>query len=96
VVTELEEAVAKEDSHKMADVSGFRLDAQGNSISKKVRLVKSEMYLTELMESICEYIYLSQFGALISSIIICWLKYKFHITFSLNYCSFGIEQKVKN
>ncbi|XP_037716948.1 protein seele [Drosophila subpulchrella] len=54
VVTELEEAVAKEDSHKMADVSGFRLDAQGNSISKKVRLVKSEMYLTELMEGICE------------------------------------------
>jgi len=72
-VTELEEAVAKEDSHKMADVSGFRLDAQGNSISKKVRLVKSEMYLTELMESICEYIniYLSQFNAPISSIMIC-------------------------
>jgi len=54
VVTELEEAIAKEDPHKMADVSGFRLDAQGNSISKKVRLVKSEMFLTELMEKICK------------------------------------------
>lgn len=53
-VQELENAVAKEDAKKMVDVSGFRLDASGNSISKRVRLIKSEMYLTELMEKICE------------------------------------------
>ncbi|ALC41985.1 sel [Drosophila busckii] len=53
-VQELEEAIAKVDANKMADVSGFRLDAQGNSISKRVRLIKSEMFLTELMEKICE------------------------------------------
>lgn len=52
-VQELENAVAKEDAKKMVDVSGFRLDANGNSISKRVRLIKSEMYLTELMEKIC-------------------------------------------
>ncbi|XP_030380683.1 protein seele [Scaptodrosophila lebanonensis] len=53
-VQELEDAIAKEDAHKMVDVSGFRLDAHGNSISKRVRFVKSEMFLTELMEKICE------------------------------------------
>lgn len=51
---ELESAIAKEDAKKMVEVSGFRLDASGNSISKRVRLIKSEMYLTELMEKICE------------------------------------------
>ncbi|XP_068145653.1 protein seele [Drosophila tropicalis] len=54
VVTELEEAIAKEDANKKVDVSGFRLDAQGNSISKRVLLIKSEMFLTELMEKICD------------------------------------------
>uniref|UniRef100_A0A0A1XHT4 Protein canopy homolog 2 n=1 Tax=Zeugodacus cucurbitae TaxID=28588 RepID=A0A0A1XHT4_ZEUCU len=53
-VQELENAIAKEDPHKTVDVSGFRLDANGNSISKSVKLVKSEMYLTELMEKICD------------------------------------------
>lgn len=53
-VQELEDAIAKEDANKMVDVSGFRLDAQGNSISKRVRYIKSEMFLTELMEKICE------------------------------------------
>ncbi|XP_017865412.1 PREDICTED: protein canopy homolog 2 [Drosophila arizonae] len=53
-VQELEDAIAKEDANKMVDVSGFRLDAQGNSISKRVRYIKSEMFLTELMEKICD------------------------------------------
>ena len=52
-VQEMEEAIAKQDPNKLADVSGFRLDAAGNSISKTVKLVKSEMFLTELMENIC-------------------------------------------
>ncbi|XP_017476378.1 PREDICTED: protein canopy homolog 2 [Rhagoletis zephyria] len=53
-VQEMENAIAKEDPNKTADVSGFRLDAHGNSISKTVKLIKSEMYLTELMEKICD------------------------------------------
>lgn len=53
-VQELEEAIAKEDAKKMVDVSGFRLDASGNSVTKRVRFIKSEMYLTELMEKICD------------------------------------------
>ena len=53
-VQELENAISKEDPNKTVDVSGFRLDAKGNSISKSVKLVKSEMYLTELMEKICK------------------------------------------
>lgn len=53
-VQELEEAISKEDVNKMVDVSGFRLDASGNSITKRVRFIKSEMYLTELMEKICK------------------------------------------
>lgn len=54
-MAELEEAIAKEDANKMADVSGFRLDAHGNTVSKRVRFIKSEMFLTELMEKICKY-----------------------------------------
>ncbi|XP_034477358.1 protein seele [Drosophila innubila] len=53
-VQELEEAISKEDAKKMVDVSGFRLDASGNSVTKRVRFIKSEMYLTELMEKICD------------------------------------------
>ncbi|XP_062131779.1 protein seele [Drosophila sulfurigaster albostrigata] len=53
-VQELEDAIAKEDPKKMVDVSGFRLDASGNSITKRVRFIKSEMFLTELMEKICD------------------------------------------
>ncbi|CAD7014797.1 unnamed protein product [Ceratitis capitata] len=53
-VHEMEKAIGKEDPNKTVDVSGFRLDAKGNSISKSVKLIKSEMYLTELMEKICD------------------------------------------
>ena len=52
---EMEEAIGKVDPNKVADVSGFRLDAKGNSISKTVKLAKSEMFLTELMENICKF-----------------------------------------
>ncbi|XP_054740746.1 protein seele [Anastrepha obliqua] len=53
-VQEMESAIAKEDPNKTVNVSGFRLDTKGNSISKAVKLIKSEMYLTELMEKICD------------------------------------------
>jgi len=53
-VQEMEEAISKEDVNKKVNVNGFRLDANGNSISKTVQMIKSEMYLTELMEKICD------------------------------------------
>ncbi|XP_037953162.1 protein seele [Teleopsis dalmanni] len=53
-IQEMEEEIAKVDPNKKADISGFRLDASGNSVGKSVTLAKSEMYLTELMENICD------------------------------------------
>lgn len=50
----MEDDVSKVDPNKRADVSGFRLDADGNAISKSVPLAKSEMFLTELMEKVCD------------------------------------------
>ncbi|XP_065367985.1 protein seele [Calliphora vicina] len=54
VVQEIEDEVSKVDPAKRVDVSGFRLDASGNAISKSVPMAKSEMFLTEVMEKICD------------------------------------------
>ncbi|XP_037827896.1 protein seele [Lucilia sericata] len=54
VVQEIEDEVSKVDPAKRVDVSGFRLDADGNAISKSVPMAKSEMFLTEVMEKICD------------------------------------------
>lgn len=40
----------------MIEVSGFRMDAKD---TKSIPYVKSEMFLTELMEEICKYNHLS-------------------------------------
>ncbi|CAD7078483.1 unnamed protein product [Hermetia illucens] len=53
-VHEMEDEIAKVDPKKVASVGGFRLDEHGNAVSKRVKLAKSEMYLTELMENICD------------------------------------------
>lgn len=50
----MENAIKKVDPKKKVEVSGFRLDPDGNSVSKTVQYIKSETYLTELMESICK------------------------------------------
>ena len=50
----MEEAISLVDPKKTVDVSGFRMDSTGNSKSKSVKLVKSEVYLSELMENICK------------------------------------------
>lgn len=44
-------AIRKINPRKLVEVSGFRMDAKD---VKRVPLVKSESYLTELMESVCE------------------------------------------
>lgn len=50
----MEYAISKQDVRKIAEVSGFRMDSSGNSVGKTIPLIKSEMYLTELMENICD------------------------------------------
>lgn len=54
-MTEMELAVAKIDPRKKIDVGDYRLDTTGDSKKKKTILyAKSEMYLTELMETVCD------------------------------------------
>lgn len=53
-VAEMEYAISLQDARKIAEVSGFRMDSSGNSVGKTIPLIKSEMYLTELMENICD------------------------------------------
>lgn len=54
-MNEMELAVSKIDPKKKIDVGDYRLDATGDSKKKKTILyAKSEMYLTELMESVCD------------------------------------------
>lgn len=51
----MDKAISKVDPRKKAEVGNFRIDETGDAGDKKViPLVKSEMYLTELMEEICE------------------------------------------
>ncbi|XP_005191441.1 protein seele [Musca domestica] len=54
VVSEIEEEVAKVDPKKKIDVSGFRLDANGNSVGKSVPMAKSELFLSEVLEKVCD------------------------------------------
>lgn len=54
-MNEMEQAVGKIDPKKKIDVGDYRLDATGDSKKKKTILyAKSEMYLTELMENVCD------------------------------------------
>lgn len=51
-LVEMKTAIKKVDPRKKVEVSGFRMDSKD---SKSVQLIKSESYLTELMESVCKY-----------------------------------------
>lgn len=48
--------IAKVDPKKRTNIGGYRMDADGNSITRSVQYSKSETYLTDLMENICEQI----------------------------------------
>lgn len=50
----MEEEISKVNPDKRIDVGGFRLDADGNSISRSVPMTKSELFLTEVMENVCK------------------------------------------
>lgn len=51
-VREMDKRIKKIDPTKMIEVSGFRMDSKD---TKSIPFVKSEMFLTELMEEICKY-----------------------------------------
>ena len=53
-MNEIELAVSKVDPKKKVEVGGFRLDVSGDSKGRMIPYAKSEMYLTELMENICD------------------------------------------
>jgi hypothetical protein len=53
-VNEIEEAISKIDPKKVVEVGGFRIDTTGNAVSNKIQYRRSEVYLTDLMESICD------------------------------------------
>lgn len=53
-VKEMLVAIGKVDPKKRVEVSGFRIDSQGNTITKSVQYSKSETYLTELSEEVCD------------------------------------------
>lgn len=53
-IDEMQAAIAKVDPKKRADVGGYRMDSSGHSVTRTVQYSKSETYLTELMENICE------------------------------------------
>lgn len=47
----MDKRIKKIDPTKLIEVSGFRMDSKD---TKSIPYVKSEMFLTELMEEICE------------------------------------------
>lgn len=51
-VREMDKRIKKVDPTKLIEVSGFRMDSKQ---TKSIPYVKSEMFLTELMEEICKF-----------------------------------------
>lgn len=52
-VREIDSALSKVDPGKHINV-GYRLGADGETASKKIPLIKSETFLTDMLESICD------------------------------------------
>ncbi|GAB1861958.1 Protein canopy-1-like protein [Camponotus japonicus] len=51
---ELQIEVSKADPNKLIDVGSYRMDAEGNTKHKKVPLSRSELYILDLLDGICE------------------------------------------
>ncbi|XP_012234260.1 protein seele [Linepithema humile] len=51
---ELEAEVSKANPNKVVEVGSFRMDAKGNTIHKKVPLTRSEVYISEVLDNVCE------------------------------------------
>lgn len=54
MVDELLHEIRKVSPSKTIDVGSFRINPDGTQVQNKVPLVKSEVYLTEVLEGICE------------------------------------------
>ncbi|XP_075068230.1 protein canopy homolog 1 [Mixophyes fleayi] len=54
LVDELLHEIKKVSPSKTIDVGSFRISPDGTQIKNKIPLVKSEVYLTEVLEGICE------------------------------------------
>ncbi|BES95331.1 TLR4 regulator and MIR-interacting MSAP [Nesidiocoris tenuis] len=52
-VDEMEKEIEKVDPGKKVDVGTYRLDHKGNQAQRKVELRRSEVFLTDLMETVC-------------------------------------------
>nr|CAD7444079.1 unnamed protein product [Timema bartmani]CAD7451975.1 unnamed protein product [Timema tahoe] len=53
VVEEIENIIQKVDPRKKVDVGSYRLDSKGNQKQKSVPYARSEVHLTEVMETVC-------------------------------------------
>ncbi len=53
LVEEMQKNISQIDEKKKINVGGFRLDDQGNYSEKIVPYMRSEIFLTELMDNIC-------------------------------------------
>ncbi|KAJ8924438.1 hypothetical protein NQ315_007234 [Exocentrus adspersus] len=53
-IEELEAEIKKIDPESTVDVGGYRLDAEGNYNHKTVSMAKSEIHLSEMMETVCK------------------------------------------
>ncbi|KAG9476418.1 hypothetical protein GDO78_003132 [Eleutherodactylus coqui] len=54
MVDELLYEIRKVNPRKTIDVGSFRINPDGTQVQNKVPLVKSEVYLTEVLEGVCE------------------------------------------
>ncbi|XP_067003665.1 protein seele [Anabrus simplex] len=53
VVEEIENIIQKVDPRKKVDVGSYRLDSDGNQKHKTVPYARSEVHLTEVMDTVC-------------------------------------------
>ncbi|TRY99677.1 hypothetical protein DNTS_027996 [Danionella cerebrum] len=54
IADEMNYSISQTDPKMMINVGGFRLKPDGTMMDKKVPLVRSETYLTELLEEVCK------------------------------------------
>ncbi|XP_027846328.1 protein seele [Aphis gossypii] len=54
LVEEIQRNVSSVDPSNIVQVSNFRLDGNGNQIKHTIPLARSQLYLTEVMDSVCE------------------------------------------
>lgn len=54
LVEEIQRNISSVDPSNIVQVSNFRLDGNGNQIKHTIPLARSQLYLTEVMDSVCE------------------------------------------